>query len=73
MAECAVEDNTEYYQGIFWSIYMMQAIVGNCIAYFIFTNRNAFGVFFVVMVFVSIVGMLVFSCSVGVELSAAEA
>lgn len=58
--ECAVENNTEYFQGLFWAVFMLQAILGNTIAYFVLAHKDFFGLFFVILTTISLVGLVVF-------------
>jgi len=62
VAEAAVENNNEYYQGVFWAVYMMQAIFGNLIGYFILEDKENFLIFFVIMTLLSIAGLICFIC-----------
>ena len=63
MAEAAVENNNEYYQGVFWGVYMIQAVFGNFIGYFILEDKENFLIFFVIMTCLSIVGLICFICT----------
>ncbi len=62
VAECAIEENTESFQGLFWCVYMLQAIIGNTLAYVMLQWKEAYGLFFVVMTLISAGGLAVFAC-----------
>ena len=62
MAKAAVENNNDYYQGIFWSIYMINSIIGYIIAYFILGGSPNFGTFFLIMSMISVFAFILLLC-----------